>query len=74
MGAAEVVACHSAMVLSIREDTMPRQISLDLRGEGLRALWSRLPERCRREAVAIWTQLITSAARRAALKGKEQKR
>lgn len=55
---------------------MPRQISLDLRGEGLRALWSRLPERCRREAVAIWTQIITSAARGAALtqEGKEKKR
>lgn len=63
------------MVLSIWEDTMPRQISLDLRGEGLRALWSRLPERCRREAVAIWTQIITSAARGAALtqEGKEKK-
>jgi hypothetical protein len=42
---------------------MPRQILLDLRGDGLRALWSRLPERCRREAVAIWTQLVASAAR-----------
>jgi hypothetical protein len=42
---------------------MPRQIPLDLRGDGLRALWCRLPERCRREAIAIWTQLIASAAR-----------
>jgi len=42
---------------------MPRQILLDLRGEGLRVLWTRLPERSRREAVAIWTQLIASAAR-----------
>ena len=42
---------------------MPIQIPLDLRGDGLRALWSRLPERSRREAVAIWTQLIASAAR-----------
>jgi hypothetical protein len=51
------------MVLSIWEDTMPRQISLDLRGDGLRTLWSRLSERCRREAVAIWTRVIASAAR-----------
>jgi hypothetical protein len=42
---------------------MPRQIPLDLRGDGLRVLWRRLPERCRREAVAIWMQLIASAAR-----------
>ena len=42
---------------------MPRQIPLDLRGEGLRALWSTLPERCRRDAVAIWTQLVARAAR-----------
>jgi hypothetical protein len=42
---------------------MPRQIPLDLRGDGLRAVWSRLPARCRRDAVAIWTQLLASAAR-----------
>jgi hypothetical protein len=42
---------------------MPRQIPLDLRGDGLRALWGRLPERCRRDAVAIWTQLVARAAR-----------
>jgi hypothetical protein len=41
---------------------MPTQISLDLRGEGLRALWKQLPERCRSEAIAIWTQLIACAA------------
>mgnify|MGYP001585020267 CR=1 FL=1 len=41
---------------------MPTQTSLDLRGEGLRALWKRLPERCRQEAIAIWTQLIARAA------------
>jgi hypothetical protein len=43
---------------------MQKQTSLDLRAEGLRALWQRLPERCRAEAVAIWTQLIMRAARR----------
>ena len=51
------------VVLSRREDTMPRQMPLDLRGDGLRALWSQLPERCRRDAVAIWTQLVARAAR-----------
>ena len=57
------MAGHRTVVLSRWEDTMPKQILLDLCGEGLRALWSRLPERSRREAVAIWTQLIASAAR-----------
>jgi hypothetical protein len=42
---------------------MPRQISLDLRGDGFGTLWRRLPERCRRDAVAIWTQLVARAAR-----------
>jgi len=41
---------------------MPKQTSLDLRCEGLRALWKRLPDRCRKEAVAIWTLLIARAA------------
>ena len=41
---------------------MPTQTALDLRGEGLRALWERLPEHCRKEAVALWTQLIARAA------------
>jgi hypothetical protein len=55
---------------------MPRQISLDLCGDRLRALWSQLPERCRREAVAIWMQLIASAARGPSNthEGKEEKR
>jgi len=54
---------------------MPRQISFDLRGEGRRALW-RLPERWRREAVAIWTQIIASAARgtSSTQQGKEENR
>jgi hypothetical protein len=42
--------------------TQTTQTSLDLRGEGLRALWKRLPERCRTEAIALWTQLIARAA------------
>jgi len=68
--------CHSAMVPSIWEDTMPRQISFDLHGEGRRALWSRLPERWRREAVAIWTQIIATAARgtSSTQQGKEENR
>jgi len=41
---------------------MPTQTALDLRGEGLRALWKRLSEECRKEAVALWTQLIARAA------------
>lgn len=41
---------------------MPTQTRLDLRGEGLRTLWKRLPDRCRKEAVAIWTLLIARAA------------
>jgi hypothetical protein len=52
------------MVVLLRwEDTMPRQMPLDLGGDGLRALWSRLPPRCRGDAVAIWTQLVARAAR-----------
>ena len=41
---------------------MPKQSALDLRGEGLIALWSRLPERCRRDVVAVWARLIARAA------------
>jgi hypothetical protein len=41
---------------------MPTQTSLDLRGERLRALWKRLPERCRSEAIALVAQLIARAA------------
>jgi hypothetical protein len=41
---------------------MPTQTSLDLRGEGLRALWRRLPERCRSKAIALFAQLIARAA------------
>jgi hypothetical protein len=38
------------------------QTSLDLRGERLPSLWKQLPERCRAEAIAIWTQLIARVA------------
>jgi hypothetical protein len=38
-------------------------MSLELRSDGLRALWRRLPERSWRDAVAIWTQLLARAAR-----------
>lgn len=59
------------MSLRNREDSMrtwTTQTSLDLRGEGLRALWKRFPERSRTEAIAIWTWLIARAAQGAAHK------
>jgi len=40
---------------------MSTQTTLDLRGEGLRTLWQRLPEECRKAAVALWMQLIARA-------------
>ena len=40
---------------------MSKQRALDLRGEGLWALWEQLPERCRKEAVVIWARLIAQA-------------
>jgi hypothetical protein len=49
----------------MRPRTQTTQTSLDLRGEGLRAIWKQLPERCRTEAIAIWTQLIARAAQSA---------
>lgn len=42
---------------------MSRQIPLDLHGEGLRQVWKLLPQRCRDNAVAIWTQLVARAVR-----------
>jgi|RhiMetdeSRZDD1v2_1073273.scaffolds.fasta_scaffold5111448_2 hypothetical protein len=44
---------------------MPKQTSLDLRGEELRALWKRLPERCRNEIIALVAELIARAAQSA---------
>jgi len=41
---------------------MAKQTSLDFRGEGLRALWKRLPERCRKETIALVAELIARAA------------
>lgn len=41
---------------------MPKQRVLDLRGEGLFALWKQLPERCRRDVVEVWARLISRAA------------
>lgn len=41
---------------------MPKQRALDLRGEGLFSLWRQLPERCRRDAIAVWARLIARAA------------
>ena len=43
---------------------MPTQTALDLRGEGLRTLWKRLPEEYRKEAATLWTQLIARAAQK----------
>lgn len=41
---------------------MPKQRVLDLRGEGLLALWQQLPERCRRDVIEVWARLIARAA------------
>jgi hypothetical protein len=41
---------------------MPTQTTLDLRGEGLRTLWKRLPGDCRKGAVALFSKLIARAA------------
>ena len=41
---------------------MPKQRVLDLRGEGLFALWRQLPERCRKDVIAVWARLIARAA------------
>lgn len=43
---------------------MARQRTLDFGGEGLAAIWKRLPERCRQNAVAQWARLIAAAAQR----------
>jgi lauroyl/myristoyl acyltransferase len=43
---------------------MPRQRTLDFRGDGLGLMWDRLPERWRREVLAIYARLITRAAQR----------
>ena len=41
---------------------MARQRLLDLGGDRLAAMWKELPERCRKEAVALWAQLIAALA------------
>jgi hypothetical protein len=41
---------------------MARQQSLDFRGERLVAIWKLLPQQCRKEAVALWVQIIARAA------------
>ena len=46
---------------------MAKQTSLDFRGEGLRALWKRLPERCRKETIALVAELIARAAQSAGI-------
>lgn len=50
--------------------TSATQTRLDLRGERLRCMWKRLPDRCRAEAIAIWTQLIVRAAQSASSRKK----
>jgi len=37
---------------------MPRQRTLNFTGKQLGVLWKQLPERCRKEAVAIWARVI----------------
>lgn len=44
------------------------QTSLDLRSNGLRAIWSQLPDRYRSELLSLWTQLIARAAQGASHK------
>ena len=41
---------------------MARQQSLDFRGERLAAIWKLLPQQYRKEAVALWMQVIGRAA------------
>jgi hypothetical protein len=43
---------------------MPRQRTLDFRGEQLGRLWSQLPDRWRQDVLAIYAQLIARAAQR----------
>jgi hypothetical protein len=40
---------------------MPRQKILNFGGEQLGALWKQLPERCRKDAVAVWARAIALA-------------
>ncbi len=49
---------------------MARQRTLDLGGEKLGTLWKQLPERCRREAIAIWARVIALAVAASAKKKK----
>jgi hypothetical protein len=42
---------------------MPKQRELDFGADGLAALWTRIPESARREAVALWSRLLAGAAR-----------
>jgi hypothetical protein len=41
---------------------MGRQQALDFRGERLVAIWKLLPHECRKEAAALWMQIIARAA------------
>ncbi len=43
---------------------MARQRTLDFGGERLAAIWKQVPERCQKQAVALWAQLIAAAAQR----------
>jgi hypothetical protein len=43
---------------------MPRQRTLDFRRDGLGTLWPRLPERWRKDVLAIYARLIVRAAQR----------
>ena len=46
----------------MRMPTSTTQTCLDLRSQGLRSLWSQLPERCREEVVSLLAHLIARAA------------
>lgn len=52
---------------------MPKQRALDLRGDGLFALWRQLPEWSRRDAIVIWARLIARAvqSKKPTRKGKD---
>jgi len=43
---------------------MVRQRSLDFGTERLATIWKQVPERCRKEALALWAQLIAAAVQR----------
>ena len=53
---------------------MAQQTRLDFRGDRLAALWCRLPEQARREAIEQYARLIARAAQSGSKKDKVRKR